>query len=283
MNALGCVPSGDRGRGAVPITAPDAADAPLNLAALRARLAGAALGEPLLYRPLITSTNSRAADLARAGAREGTLVLTDEQPEGRGRVGRRWRSMPRQQILLSLVLRPAFPPQFLMMAAALAVADAITEVAAVAAEIKWPNDVLAVGKKCCGILIETGTGVAGAYAVLGIGINVNGSLVGDAELGASAITLATVAGHPIAREDLLVALLQHLLPYYRALGAGDAAGRAAVRAAWRARLVTLGRVVRVTQGETAIEGTAEDVDDDGALLLQLADGTRRTILWGDVS
>jgi BirA family biotin operon repressor/biotin-[acetyl-CoA-carboxylase] ligase len=210
-------------------------------------------------------------------------VLTDEQPEGRGRVGRRWRSMPRQQLLLSLVLRPAFPPQFLVMATALAVADAIAEVARVRAEIKWPNDVLAGGRKCCGILIETGTGAAGAYAVLGIGINVNGSLVGDAELGASAITLATVAGHPIAREDLLVALLQRLLPYYRALGAGDAAGRAAVRAAWRAKLATLARAVRVTQGETVIEGTALDVDEDGALLLQLPDGARRTILWGDVS
>ncbi|HEV2238035.1 MAG TPA: biotin--[acetyl-CoA-carboxylase] ligase, partial [Ktedonobacterales bacterium] len=146
---------------------------------LRARLAGGPLGDPLIYLPTIGSTNSHAAELARDGAHDGTLVLTDAQPEGRGRVGRRWRSMPRQQLLFSLVLRPAFPAHFLVMAAALAVADAIDAVAGVPVAIKWPNDVLFEGRKLCGILIETGTGAAGAYAVLGIGLNINGSLEGD--------------------------------------------------------------------------------------------------------
>jgi BirA family biotin operon repressor/biotin-[acetyl-CoA-carboxylase] ligase len=191
--------------------------------------------------------------------------------------------MPRQQLLLSLVLRPAFPAHFLVMAAALAVADAIMEVAGGPVEIKWPNDVLYSGRKLCGILIETGTGDAGAHAILGIGVNVNGSLEGDSDLAAGATTLAAIAGHTVRREDLAVALIQRLGAHYRALNADGAAAQAAVRDAWRARLVTLGRTARITQGETVLEGVAEDVDAGGALLLRLPGGKRRTILWGDIS
>jgi BirA family transcriptional regulator, biotin operon repressor / biotin---[acetyl-CoA-carboxylase] ligase len=251
--------------------------------ALRARLANGPLGDPLIYLPVIGSTNRHASELARSGAQSGTLVLTDEQPEGRGRMGRRWRSMPRQQILMSLVLRPKFPAHFLMMAAALAVAEAIESVAGVLVEIKWPNDVLHDGRKLCGILIETGTGDAGPHAILGIGLNVNGSLEGDAELGATATTLASAAGHLIAREELMLALLRGLWERYNALTSGGAPARAALREAWRARLVTLGRTVRITQGDAALEGMAEEVDDGGALLLRLPSGESRTILWGDVS
>lgn len=210
-------------------------------------------------------------------------MVTDAQPEGRGRVGRRWRSMPRQQLLLSLVLRPPFPAHLLVMAAALAVADAVGAVTGVPLEIKWPNDVLYGGRKLCGILIETGTSGAGTYAVLGIGLNVNGSLEGDAALAPIATTLASAAGHAITREDLAVALIQRLGDHYRALGRGGPSAQVALRAAWRARLVTLGRAVRITQDDTVLAGVAEDVDADGALLLRLPGGERRTILWGDVS
>ncbi|HEV2236376.1 MAG TPA: biotin--[acetyl-CoA-carboxylase] ligase, partial [Ktedonobacterales bacterium] len=160
---------------------------------------------------------------------------------------------------------------------------AIDAVAGVPVAIKWPNDVLFEGRKLCGILIETGTGAAGAYAVLGIGLNVNGSLSDDAELAASATTLASAAGHPLAREVLALALLERLGARYTALSAGGAAAQATLRDAWRARLVTLGRAVRITQGDQVLAGMAEDVDAGGALLLRLPGGQRRTILWGDIS
>jgi BirA family biotin operon repressor/biotin-[acetyl-CoA-carboxylase] ligase len=241
------------------------------------------IGNPLIYLPMVGSTNSYAAELARAGAPDGALVLADEQPEGRGRVGRRWRSMPCQQILLSLVLRPPFPVPFLVMAAALAVAETIEEIVGVRTAIKWPNDVLHAERKLCGILIETGTSEAGAHAILGIGLNVNGSLAGDHELGATATTVAEAVGHPISREALALMLLRRLNRLYASLSTGGAPSQAALRDAWRARLVTLGRTARITQGDTTIEGTAVDVDDDGALLLRLPDGEQHTILWGDVS
>ncbi|HEY7835141.1 MAG TPA: biotin--[acetyl-CoA-carboxylase] ligase [Ktedonobacterales bacterium] len=262
----------------------DSARAPLDVAVLEAALAGIALCHPVIYLPVIGSTNTHAVALARAGAVAGTLVIADEQPEGRGRVGRAWRSMARQQVLASVVLRPAFPPHFLVMAAALAVAEAVAAVTGARPDIKWPNDVLWAGRKLCGILIETGSDTAGQpFAVLGIGLNVNGSLADDAELAGRAATLAEIAGHPLAREVVAAALFIALDRYYAALHDKGAAARADLRADWRARLVTLGQRVRLTQSGTVEEGVAEDVDGDGALLLRRDDGTLLTVTWGDVS
>ncbi len=253
--------------------------APLDLDALTAALDGLRLGTPLRYFPALASTNTYAADLAREGAAEGTLVITDFQTAGRGRVGRVWKSHPNQHLALSLVLHPTFPPHYLVMASALTVADAIEDVTGLRAEIKWPNDVLLDGRKVCGILIETSLG----YAILGIGLNVNGSFADDAELAARATTLADAAGHPVPREVLAAALLRGLDTLYAELSAQGELAHQRIRAEWRSRLVILGRHVTIQQGENARSGVAEDVDADGALLLRLDNGEPRTITWGDVS
>lgn len=257
---------------------------PLDVEALRGRLARLSLGQSLIYLPVVGSTNTYAINLARAGAAEGALVVSDEQPAGRGRAGRVWRSMPRQQVLCSLILRPAFPAHFLVMAAALAVARTVEDVTESRPDIKWPNDVLIAGRKVCGILIETGTTDQGqAFAVLGIGLNVNGTLAGDPELAGRATTLADVAGHDLAREEVAATLLTHLDALYTRLATGGEPALREVRAIWRARLVTLGQRVRIAQGQRAHEGVAEDVDANGTLLLRQTDGTLLPITWGDVS
>jgi BirA family transcriptional regulator, biotin operon repressor / biotin---[acetyl-CoA-carboxylase] ligase len=255
-------------------------DAPplLDREALRAALAPLRLGHPLVYLPAIASTNTHAAELARASAVEGTLVTTDDQTGGRGRIGRSWKSLPGQQLALSLVLRPVFPPHFLVMASALAVAEAVEAVAGVATGIKWPNDVLVDGRKVSGILIET----SADFAVLGIGVNVNGSLAAYPELAGRAATLAEIVGRDLPREPVAAALLRRLDALYYALQHGEDAARSAVRQAWRERLVTLGRRVSVLQGENTLAGVAEDVDADGMLLLRDGAGTLHTITWGDV-
>ena len=265
-------------------TPSDSGAAPLDVAALAAALAGAELGQPLIYLPVIGSTNTHAVALARAGASAGTLVLTDEQPTGRGRAGRAWRSLPRRQVLASLILRPAFPPHVLVMAAALAVAETVEAETGTRPDIKWPNDVLSAGRKLCDILIEAGSDHAGQpFAVLGIGLNVNGSLADDPELAGRAATLADLAGHPLSREAVIMRLLAALARHYDDLQRGGEAARMRVRAAWRARLATLGSRVRLTQSGQVAEGMAEDVDADGALLLRRDDGSLLTVTWGDVS
>lgn len=264
--------------------ASDDEPASLDAGALKASLSSLRLGQPLIYRPTLDSTNTHAIELARAGASEGTLVIADEQTAGRGRVGRVWCSLPRRQLLLSLVLRPDFPPHFLVMAAALAVARTVDAEAGALAEIKWPNDVLHEGHKLCGILIETGSDARGErFAVLGIGLNVNGSVAAEPELRARATTLASIAGHDLPREQVAATLLTHLDALNTWLRTGGTAAQQAVREAWRTRLVTLGSHVRLTQGERMEEGTAEDVDADGALLLRRAEGSLLSVTWGDVS
>lgn len=251
---------------------------PLDVEALRRGLAGLRLGQPLIYLPAIGSTNTYAGELAQAGVAEGALVTTDDQTAGRGRVGRVWKALPGQQLALSLILRPTFPPHFLVMASALAVAQAIEAVAGVRPDIKWPNDVLLGGRKVCGILIETSEGVA----VLGMGVNVNGALDDDPELATRATTLAAFVGHVISREALAVEILRRLDARYLDLLEGGPQARRTLRADWRERLVTLGRRATIHQREATLAGVAEDVDDDGALLLRQDDGRLTTVLWGDV-
>jgi BirA family transcriptional regulator, biotin operon repressor / biotin---[acetyl-CoA-carboxylase] ligase len=251
---------------------------PLDVAAISAAVRDLRLGHPLVYFPAIASTNTHAFELARDGAAEGTLVTTDDQTAGRGRIGRVWKSLPGQQLALSLVLQPEFPPHFLVMASALAVAGSIEETTGLAAGIKWPNDVQIEGRKVCGILIET----SADFAVVGIGLNVNGSLDGDAELAARATTLAEAAGHPIAREALAAALLRRLDALYAELQTGGEAAQRRLRAEWRSRLVTIGRRVTLRQGQHEVSGLAEDVNADGGLLLRHDDGTLQTVTWGDV-
>lgn len=257
---------------------PDETARPLDVAALEVALAPLMLGHPLIYHPAIESTNTAAMMLARQGATEGTLITTDEQTAGRGRLGRVWVALPNDQLALSLVLHPTFPPHLLVMASALAVVEAIKAVTGLRPDIKWPNDVLIDSRKVCGILIETSE----AVAVLGIGLNVNGSLRGNLELAARATTLADALGHPIAREQLLVELVRRLDGLYLALKTGGEQARLQLRESWRARLVTLGQHVIIQHVGRSITGTAIDVDESGALILAADDGTRQTITWGDV-
>src|SRR5438128_1580486 len=97
----------------------------LNIEAIHTAIAQQRLGNPLLYFPSINSTNTYIMERAREGADEGLLLMTDEQTAGRGRIGRTWKSLPGQQLEFSLLLRPSFRPQFLVMASAVAVAEAI--------------------------------------------------------------------------------------------------------------------------------------------------------------
>jgi len=113
------------------------------------------IGDKLLYLPTVDSTNSLAMKLANERSEEGVVVLTDNQTAGKGRLGRRWVDVAGCNVLSSTLLRPHFPPHFLIMVASLAIVDAIIETCAITANIKWPNDVLIGDRKVAGILIET--------------------------------------------------------------------------------------------------------------------------------
>ncbi|MDQ6660065.1 MAG: biotin--[acetyl-CoA-carboxylase] ligase [Chloroflexota bacterium] len=260
-------------------------------------------GDRLLYLPTAESTNTVAMQLAQKRPDEGVVVLTDSQTAGKGRLGRRWVDMPGLNILSSILLRPLFPPHLLVMMASLAVVEAISQTCDSAATIKWPNDVLIAERKVAGILIETSHNDSGQLiAILGIGVNVNGAVSNIPEhlheqvpLLARATTLETECGHPVSRERFLAHLLLYLETDYFALqqeasnsfatSAAYAAYESASRIMWerwRDRLSTLGRPIEVHQGNTIISGIAEDVNDNGELLLRRHSGELVQITWGDI-
>lgn len=259
------------------------------------------VGDRLLYLPTVESTNTVAMQLAHERPDEGLVALTDSQTAGRGRQGRRWVDVPGCNVLLSMLLRPLFPPHLLVMLASLAVVDSIAETCKIVATIKWPNDVLVEDRKVAGILIETSHDFSGyMVAVVGIGVNVNGRIQDFPEhnavqipLTATATTLEAVCGHTVSREVFIAHLLRYIEESYIGLQQEftelSAVGTAfsghysrLIRGRWRDQLSTLGRTITVQQGNAKVSGIAEDVDDGGGLLLRRHSGELVSITWGDV-
>ena len=247
--------------------------------ALREGLTTRRFGRRLEYRAVLGSTQDLARELARAGAPEGPVVLAGRQTAGRGRLGRSFIS-PRGGLYFTVILRPALEHlRPLPVIAALAVARGLEQVADLRTALKWPNDVLVGGRKICGILLESEiTGQVVNYVLLGIGVNVNADMSAYPEIAAIATSAAAEAGRPVSREVLAAAVLNDLEELYLAAQAGQR-----VQDEWRARLDTLGRQVRATCGQMVEEGLAEDVDGDGSLILRRPDGSRVTIVAGDVT
>ena len=169
------------------------------------------------------------------------------------------------------------------MAAPLAAAAAASDAAQVEAEIKWPNDVQVRGRKLAGVLVDAASGASGTgYAIVGVGLNVNLDVAAYPEIAEMATSLRAEAGREINRLDVLVALLSHFEALYDRLRAGES-----LLGEWRARLNVIGRRVLITfpglPGVPPIEGVAEDVDVDGALLLRKDDGAVERLIAGEVS
>jgi BirA family biotin operon repressor/biotin-[acetyl-CoA-carboxylase] ligase len=220
-----------------------------------------ALGHPRLHLRATDSTNTRARELALAGAPHGTLVTAAEQSAGRGRQGRTWSAPPGRSLLMSLVLRD--PPTLLPLAAAVAVAD----VCGPEARIKWPNDVQLGGRKAAGILVE-GRPFEG-WAILGIGLNV---AVRPEDLPPGLRDTATGLGREPA--DVEPALAEVLASLDRRL-AEDAE---TILDAWRARDALLGREITWSGGS----GVAAGVDASGQLVVELPGGGKTSLGAGEV-
>ncbi len=236
-----------------------------------------AVGHPTALVARTGSTNDDAREKAREGVAHGWALVADEQLAGRGRGGRRWESPPGSNLYVSFVLRPSLSAREsprLALAAGLAVADAVDlALGAPHARVKWPNDVRVDGRKLSGVLVEGGLrGDALAWVVLGVGVNVKG----DAPEAVRGIATSVEAerGAAVSRAAVLASLCVAVERRVEALESGFDA----LRDELRARCETLGRAVSLA----GRSGVAEDIDDDGALVLRLPTGERVSVHAGEV-
>jgi len=232
--------------------------------------------EPILWYADASSTNDLAAAMAERGAREGRVIVANAQSAGRGRQGRSWASPPGAGLYVSAVLRPPeHALALLTIAAGVAVAEGIQSATGLAADVKWPNDVYAHGRKVAGILAEaSSSNAAGAiqHVIVGAGINVMPAAY-PPDVAGRATSLEAELGRPVDRGLLLAEYLCALAARYDDLQSGRAA---AVVGAWRARAASmLGRRVQWQSAGATCDGVALDIDDTGALVVRTAGGPVR--------
>ena len=256
--------------------------------------------EPLEVAASLPSSMARAAELAAEGAPEGATVVADRQTQGRGRLGRGWVAPPGSSLLLSVVLRPPLPREAVWLTAAaagVALAAAVEVVAAGPGPpvdrganleppgppvgLKWPNDLEFGGRKAAGLLAEAHLeGQRLSWVVLGMGVNVTQRREDLPGLADRATSVALALGAPVDRAALLAAWAERFVDGYRHLAAGEPGP---LLAAYRRRLVTLGRRVRADRvGAEPVVGTAVDLTATGGLVVQTDAGARVDVLAADV-
>ncbi len=233
------------------------------------------LGKKVIHMNSTGSTNTVARQLAERGVEEGTVVIAEVLTHAKGRMGRTFITK-HGGVWVSAILKPSIDPAHassITLLAAVSVAKALRG-AGLEATIKWPNDVLVNGKKICGILTEMNaeTDVVN-FIILGIGVNVNNDLPQE-----SATTMKLELGHEVDRVKFLQSLLEILEKDYMVF---KEEGFVPILWSWRRYSDTLGRMVEVTVQDGVVRGLAQDVDEDGSLLLKMKDGSVRKIVSGD--
>ena len=237
-----------------------------------------------IYLEETDSTNRYLKELAVNGAKEGTVVIANQQSAGRGRLGRSFFSPGEKGIYMSILLRPEITLErsvLITSMAAVAVARAIEQVCGLPAKIKWVNDIFLNNRKVCGILTEAGINYekgALEYAVLGIGINV-GSMEFPEELRNIATSVSNECGFEISRDVLIDAVLSELEQWYRTLWDGSFLEES------KARSILLGKGILVID-ETAPGGSypakAIDINELGNLIIE-REGKLQILNSGEVS
>ena len=244
------------------------------------------LGRRIHWFETVDSTNSALRSLAEAGEPEGSVLVADEQTSGRGRSGRGWFSPRGAGLYFSVLLRPGLTvgevaPLPLVVSAS--VADAAASFSGVAVGVKWPNDVVAGGRKLGGVLLESLQGASKIVeqVIVGVGLNVNLNAVDlPAELSSTAVSLLMLTGRRTPSRPLLRAVLAGL---DEAWGRFEREGPAPSLERWRALSTTLGTEVEVSGGGETVRGKALDVSPSGALVVELSDGSSVEVWSGDIT
>lgn len=243
------------------------------------------IGNKIIVFDSVSSTNDVAKKLAADGAEEGTIILADQQSEGRGRMARSWSSLGGVGIWMSLILKPNIIPPCasqIIFVNAIAVCRAIRNYTGLNVTLKWPNDILYQGKKVCGILTELSAEIDQInYIIAGIGINVNQKQSDfPSDLYDRAISLKIAGKKNIRRIDLLKEIIKELdVQYCSYLKEGFSR----ILEEWKILNSTLGQEVVITGKNEKYSGIAIDLDEDGCLIVKTEKGKMRRVIVGDVT
>ena len=242
-------------------------------------------GEWLPNMATVNSTSSTNTDVFQRGLNEecGPFVLfAEHQTAGRGRLGRSWESSPGDGLWMSFLLRPECPPWILhriTSLTALALSESVDRVTGCSSQIKWPNDVVINGRKIAGILAETGNSPKrGPFVVVGVGINVNQNDFPDT-IAQAAASLRQISGSSVNRAKLAAHFIGSLGKWLQKIGDGFAVALNDIRS----RSSVLGKAITIYTGATSISGLAEELGENGELVLRLEDGSLRAFNTGEVS
>lgn len=242
------------------------------------------VGRNLSCYRTVQSTNDTLTQMAEAGAPHGTVVTSEEQTKGRGRLGRIWHSPPGTGVYVSILLRPPFPPEkapAISIMTALALADAIRVYLPDDVRIKWPNDVWIGGRKVAGILTELSAEKGKIdYIVVGTGINVNHG-VGNfpEELRPIATSIRRALKRKVGRIEVLQNFLRNFeAEYDRYVKHGLKKSHRKVRQ----YSALIGQPITIRTGNHEVTGMAVDIDVEGRLIIE-RDGVRLPITAGEVT
>ncbi len=252
---------------------------------LRRSITGTIFSKRIHHFFKVESTNNVAMRLGHEDEPNGSVIIAEEQTGGRGRAGRQWHSEKTSGIYVTVLLRPEIPPMnapLMTLMAGLAARDAAHEQTGLAADIRWPNDLLLNRKKFCGILTEMHAEPDKVrFVVIGIGINVNHSRFPDS-LASIATSLKIEGGRALSRLELLMKLLRHLDRYYNlflAQGGSHIIARFEEHSTF-----ARGKHVRIAAPGETYTGTTAGLESNGMLRVKRDDtGKTEVVISGDVT
>lgn len=238
----------------------------------------------ICYLKTVDSTNRYAKKKAEEGAPHGALVVAEEQTQGKGRMGRNWSDPAGQNIAMTLILRPAIQPQsasMVTLVAGLSVARALKTLCGLDVKIKWPNDVVAGGRKLCGILSEMSAEMSGIhYLVIGIGINVNTEHFPE-ELRDKATSLYLETGEKMQRARIIAACMEYFEEDFSLFE--KTMDLSLLKDQYEALLINKDEKVKVLERDASYVGIAKGIDREGELLVEKEDGSLTRVYAGEVS
>ena len=242
------------------------------------------LGGQIIHKTTVTSTQHVAHQLAREHAPHGTIVIADEQTEGKGRMNREWYSSKYKGVWMSIILRPKILPYLapqLTLLTATVIAEVFAEKLGVTPQIKWPNDVLINQKKTAGILTEMQAEQDQIqYIVIGMGININQTIQDiPEELRDRATSLYIVTEQERSIKDVIQQILQTFEPAYDNYLAN---GFATARKKWGSFGFKIGQAIKINTLKKSWTAKFKGIAEDGALLIENTNGESQKLYSAEI-